>query len=85
MDKLSVYTNICPSEAPFVDESNQCISCTDYYNISSKKCINCLKFDPLKHTCSNSNGAESQNISTGNITATQRISNANNLTGLMLP
>lgn len=122
--KSGQNTNTCPIEKPFVDQNNQCIGCSNYYNTQTKSCFDCKSYNQAEHVCNdapisntfnpttnatsgtNGNNESSYNVPVNGSTSSQtgsttnnrttsgnmsqvtpnlRVSNSNNLAGLLLP
>ena len=91
--------NSCPLSTPFVNQLNQCINCPNFYNAQTRSCYDCQQYDQTKHVCNGvssptgtngqtqtgSNTTNTAGNNTANPTPIMRVTNSNNLAGLLLP
>jgi hypothetical protein len=72
------FPSPCPLETPYLNSQGNCIYCSNYYDLVSKSCIPCNSFNPSKRMCLD-------DIPSTIAAQSQRITNINNLTNILLP
>lgn len=78
--KSGQNTNTCPIERPFIDQNNQCIGCSNYYNTQTRSCFDCNSYDQTRHVCNDAPTSNNSNQTT-NLTSGSTASTGSNNTG----